>query len=80
MNERKEFSFEIIESVGSLSDKETAVHKELNIVKWNDGKANYDLRNWKQTAEGKKPLKGITLTLEEIKTLRDILNGIDLEK
>lgn len=79
MAERKEFNFEIKQSLGTLTaDPEATVKKELNIVAWNGNKESYELRSWKMTESGKQPLKGITLTVGELKALREILNGIDL--
>jgi hypothetical protein len=50
--------------------------KELNLVSWNDHEPKFDIRDW---SEGHEKLgKGVTLTGEEIKKLRDILNGIEL--
>lgn len=79
MAERKEFNFEIKQSLGTLTaDPEAKVTKELNIVSWNGNKESYELRSWKMTENGKQPLKGIVLTLDELKALREVLNGPDL--
>lgn len=79
MADRKQFEFEIKEHLGTLTaDVEAKVSKELNIVSWNGGKESYELRSWKHTENGKQPLKGITLTIDELKALRDCLNGLDL--
>ena len=46
--------------------------KEVNMVSWNDHEPKYDIRDW---SEGHEKLgKGVTLTGEEVKKLRDILN------
>jgi len=43
---------------------------------WNDHEPEYDTRDW---SEGHEKLgKGVTLTGEEIKKLRDILNAMEL--
>lgn len=68
--------YEIIEEIGRLSQSDTAWSKELNIISWNDREAKYDLRDW--APEHAKMGKGITLTGEELKALRDILNGLAL--
>lgn len=54
----------------------TNIKKELNIISWNEREAKYDLRDW--APEHIKMGKGITLTKEELKALRDILNGLEL--
>lgn len=68
--------YEIIEEIGKLSQSDTVWGKELNIISWNDREAKYDLRDW--APEREKMGKGITLTKEELKTLKDILNGLEL--
>jgi hypothetical protein len=71
-----EIKFEIKETVGTLSEGSKGWKKELNLISWNDKEAKYDIRDW--DAEHQKMGKGVTLTLEELKKLRDILNEIDL--
>ena len=39
---------------------------------WNDKKAKYDIRDWDE--EHKKMGEGVTLSVEKLKELRDILN------
>lgn len=79
MADRKQFDFEIKEHLGTLTaDAEAKVSKELNIVAWNGNKESHELRSWKQTENEKQPLKGIVLTIAELKALREILNGLDL--
>lgn len=39
----------------------------------------YDIRSWKTEENERKPLKDITLTAEELKRLRDVLNRMELE-
>lgn len=71
-----EIKFEIKESLGSLSESAKGWTKELNLVSWNDKEAKYDLREWDPMHE--KMGKGITLSVDELKKLRDLLNGLDL--
>ncbi|PRR77320.1 hypothetical protein CLLI_24930 [Clostridium liquoris] len=71
-----EIKFEIKESVGALSESPKGWKKELNLISWNDKEPKYDLRDW--DAEHKKMGKGVTLTADELKKLRDILNGMEL--
>ncbi len=52
--------------------------KEVNIIAWNDKAPKMDIRSW--DAEHKKMSKGITLTKEEVKKLKEILNGLDADK
>jgi hypothetical protein len=71
-----DIKFEIIESIGVLSESAKGWKKEFNRIIWNDKEPKYDLRDW--DPEHKKMGKGITLSPEELKKLRDILNGMEL--
>lgn len=72
-----ELKFEITKTLGVLSESARGWTKELNMVSWNEREPKYDLREWNpdHTRMG----KGITLTEEEIETLRAILNGEEIE-
>lgn len=72
-----ELKFEITKTLGVLSENARGWTKELNMVSWNEREPKYDLREWNpdHTRMG----KGITLTEEEIETLRAILNGEEIE-
>lgn len=65
-------NFEIVESIGPLSDQAWA--KELNVVRWYGRDAVYDLRTWRDYSSGVKvPLKGFTLSEDEMKALYKLL-------
>lgn len=49
---------------------------ELNLVSWNDRDAKYDIRSWSE--DHSKMGKGITLTAEELKALKAVLNGMEI--
>ena len=51
-------------------------HKELNLVKWGEHPPKYDLRSW--SADREQFSKGITLTKDELKILKEGLGGIEL--
>lgn len=68
--------YEIIENIGALTESPKGWTKELNLISWNERTPKYDLRDW--APEHEKMGKGITLTKEDLKKLRDILNGMDL--
>lgn len=68
--------YEIVESLGVLSESARGWTKELNLVSWNDRAAKYDLRDWDETHE--KMGKGITLTEDELIKLRDTLNSMEI--
>ncbi|OCL27662.1 hypothetical protein U472_03675 [Orenia metallireducens] len=68
--------YEILEKIGKISESPKGWTKELNLISWNGRAAKYDLRDWAPDHE--KMGKGITLTKEELKRLRDTLNGMNL--
>ncbi|QZY56929.1 YdbC family protein [Crassaminicella profunda] len=68
--------YEIKETIGSLSENNKGWSKQLNLISWNDRNPKYDLRDW--APEHEKMGKGVTLTKDELKKLRDILNEMDL--
>ncbi|MBU3214792.1 hypothetical protein LL033_08210 [Clostridium estertheticum] len=71
-----DIKFEIKETAGVLSESAKGWKKELNLISWNDKEAKYDIRDW--DAEHKKMGKGITLTVEELKGLKELLSGMEL--
>ena len=71
-----EIKYEIVESIGIVSEGKNGWNKELNLIKWNEREAVYDIRTWSPDRE--KMGKGITISVEEAKVLRDMLNGLDL--
>lgn len=71
-----EIKYEITETVGKLSESQKGWSKELNLVSWNGREPKYDLRDW--APEHEKMGKGITMTGEELKKLKAILNNMDL--
>jgi len=72
-----EIKFEIKESIGVLSESAKGWSKELNLVSWNDATSKYDIREW--SSDHAKMGKGVTFTKDEIKKLKDMLGGMDLE-
>lgn len=72
-----EIKFEITKNIGVLLDTPKGWTKELNMVAWNNYAPKYDIREW--DPEHQKMGKGLTFTKEEIKKLRDLLNGLDLD-
>ena len=71
----KSITCEIVRPISVLSENERGYTKEINLVSWNERNPVYDIRTW---SEGKDRMgKGITLTVEEAKQLREFLNGIE---
>ncbi len=71
-----DFKFEVIESFGELSTNPKGWTKELNLVSFNSREPKYDIRDW--SPEREKMGKGVTLSLDELKKLRDLLNNMDI--
>ncbi|MEI3895169.1 YdbC family protein [Bacillus mycoides] len=72
-----DIKFEIKENVGVVSQSPKGWTKELNLISWNGKEPKYDLRDW--APEHEKMGKGITLTVEELKALKDTLNSMELK-
>lgn len=68
--------FEIEENFGIISNSNNGWSKELNLVSWNDRPAKFDIRDWDE--DHQKMGKGITLSIDEVRELKKILNDIDL--
>lgn len=73
-----DIKFEIKENTGVLSESAKGWKKEVNLISWNDKEAKYDIRDW--DSEHKKMGKGVTLNIDELKALKEILNGMELLK
>lgn len=69
-----EIKYEIVEKLGVLSESTGGWKKELNLIRWNDRDAKYDLRDW--APDGEKMGKGVTLSKAELLALRDLLNQL----
>lgn len=70
------FKYEVVEEVGVLSEGAGGWQKELNLVSWNDREPKYDIREW--DANHEKMRKGVTLTVDELAELKEILKDLDL--
>ena len=68
--------FVIKEKIGTLSQSIKGWSKEFNLVSWNDGDPKYDLREWDPKHE--KMGKGITLTVDEVKRLKEMESIIEI--
>lgn len=71
-----DIKYEIKETLGILSENNRGWSKEVNLISWNDREPKYDIRDW--SPEHEKMGKGVTLSVEEMKKLRDLLNDLDL--
>ncbi len=71
--QNNDFEFEILEHIGTITDNTTGWPVELNIVSFNDGEANYDIRKWNKNHT--RMSKGISLTFDELKKLSFIIDN-----
>ena len=69
-----EIKYEIIKTIGILSSSAKGWTKELNLISWNERAPKYDLRDW--APEHEKMGKGVTLSEEELKALKGLLDGM----
>ncbi|MCI6152740.1 YdbC family protein [Fusobacterium perfoetens] len=72
-----EIKFDIIEELGIIGEGSKGWKKEVNIISWNGRKAKVDIRDWDENHE--KMGKGLTFTKDELKTLKGLLNSIDID-
>ena len=71
-----EIKYEIIKKIGVLSTSASGWAKELNLISWNDRDPKYDIRDW--SADHEKMGKGVTLSMEELAALKELLNTVEL--
>ncbi len=71
-----DIKYEITENLGTLSESNKGWIKELNLVSWNDRDPKYDIRDWSPDHE--KMGKGVTLSWEELLSLKKLLNQMDI--
>lgn len=73
-----DIKFDIIEKLGTIGEGFKGWSKEVNIISWNGRKPKIDIRDWDENNE--KMGKGLTLTKEELKTLKGLLNSLDIDE
>ena len=71
-----DIKYDIVEEVGVVSESSTGWTKELNLISWNNREAKYDLRDW--APDHAKMCKGITLSIDELRQLKNLLNNMDI--
>lgn len=73
------FEYSITEEIATLS-KKNGFSKEINMISYNGAEPKIDIRNWSDDEGERKMGKGITLTKEEARILRDALEDMDLDE
>lgn len=71
-----DIKFEIVKNIGVLSKSDKGWEKQLNLISWNDREPKYDIRDW--SPDGQTMSKGITLSKEELVSLKELLGKMDL--
>ena len=71
-----EFTYEVTERIAVLSTNARGWERQLNMVSWNGNPPKYDIRDW--SPDGRRMAKDISLTEEELKTLKGILDDMEL--
>ena len=69
-----DFSYTIEQNLGVIATQKSGWSLELNLVSWGGRPAKYDLRPWSPDHE--KMGKGLTLTKEELDSLKALLNNL----
>ncbi|MBR5933948.1 MAG: hypothetical protein IK002_08195 [Treponema sp.] len=69
-----DFTFEIQQNLGVVSESKGGWKLELNLVSWGGRPAKYDLRSW--SPDHQKMGKGVAFTEEEKEKLKEILNSL----
>jgi hypothetical protein len=72
-----DFTFEITQNLGAISEGKGGWNLELNMVSWGGRPAKYDIRSW--SPDHQKMGKGLTLTKEELVSLRKTLDTLNIE-
>jgi len=67
-----EIKFEIVKRIGVISTSSRGWNKELNLISWNDREPKFDIREW--SPDGTTMGKGVTLTAEELLTLKELID------
>lgn len=67
-------NYRVVRPLGILKEDGSET-KEINLVSWNDHKPVIDIRNWKTLGENKIALRGLTLTTEETRKLKENIDN-----
>lgn len=71
-----DFSFSIEKTLGIISETKGGWKVELNLVSWGGRPAKYDIRSW--SPDHQKMGKGCTFSNEELKSLKNLLNQLEI--
>ncbi len=71
-----DITYDIEQRIAVLSTNARGWERQLNLISWNGNPAKYDIRDW--SPDGSRMGKGISLTGEELKNLKGILEELEL--
>ncbi|MCQ2613068.1 MAG: PC4/YdbC family ssDNA-binding protein [Treponemataceae bacterium] len=71
-----DFSFDIKEKLGVIGQNKSGWTTELNLVSWGGRDPKFDIRSW--SPDHSKMGKGVTLTKEELLSLKELLDKSDI--
>ncbi|MCR4822662.1 MAG: hypothetical protein K5873_07310 [Treponema sp.] len=72
----EEFTFDFLGDHHIIAEGKGGWNLELNKISWNKKPAKYDIRSW--SADHQKMGKGVTLTVEEVCKLKELLNSLEI--
>ena len=72
--------YEVIRHIGTISEKGSYT-KEVNIISWSGRPPVCDIRGFRVGSDGNKyPLKGISMSREDLVSLKGLLSQIDFSE
>lgn len=71
----KEFEYSVLSDLGVIEEGTNGYNTEAKIISWNGGTPKLDIRKWND--ETGKMGKGISISLDSVETLIDILKNVD---
>ena len=71
-----DIKYGIKETIGVIAESAKWWKNELKLISWNGKEVKYDLRQW--SPEHEKMGKGVTLSNDELKALKELLNSIEI--
>ena len=69
------YNLTIVKPITVISENDDGWRKELNVVSWRNQMPKYDIRSY--ASDYSKVSKGITLTADEMRELKAILNSME---
>ena len=72
-----EIKYEVVQRVAVLSQRPRGWERQLNLISWNEREPKYDIRDW--APDHSKMGKGVTLSADEVASLKDLLAELDLD-